>query len=195
MAVAVLLILAVLWAAVLVPPVLRNRSEGRRGSAFGGMSFGLGKSNPLSSPINRPLGGRAGAPYRPGAYLARSPGAGAPRADGAARPGLLGGTSPSGAMTAAQKRRRDVLMILVCAAGLTLLLALFTRSLAVWGVQFVVDLALGGYLFLLYQLKQGTLRSSARPGVIAPPPAERRRQQRHVPHLEVAHPLAVRRAP
>jgi hypothetical protein len=188
LAIAVLLILAVLWAAVLVPPVLRNRSEGRRGSAFGGMSFKLGGSNPLAS---RPLGGRASGPYRPGAIPVRSTRVGPPRPNGA-----LG--APGGGMTPAQKRRRDVLTILLCAAVLTLLLALFTRSLPLWGLHVLADLMLGGYVYLLLQLKQrGSVGPTAgRPAVIAPPmPVERRRQLRHVPHLEVAHPLAVRRAP
>ena len=44
MAIPVLLILAVLWAAVLVPPVLRSRTESRRGG-IGDLHSGLGALN------------------------------------------------------------------------------------------------------------------------------------------------------
>ena len=42
-------------------------------------------------------------------------------------------------MTSAQRRRRDVLIALLTSAAVTLLVALITRSTALWAVQFGVE--------------------------------------------------------
>jgi hypothetical protein len=167
----VLLILAVLWAAVLVPPVLRSRSENRRGETIGPLNYRLGSasSRSLGAALNR-----GPASFRPAAFPSRSGGPVPIRA------GVLG--RASGEMTRAQKRRRDVLIGLLGAAGLTFVVAIFTGMIAVWVLHLVADVLLGGYVFLLVQLKQ---RGSV-PGVgaqLPPPiPLERPRQARHVSH-------------
>jgi len=170
----VLLILAVLWAAVLVPPALRSRSEGRRGETIGPLNYRLGSGGPgsgrtLSSMFNRPAAGPGG--FRPAAFP--------PPTAGAARAGAP--TQPSGEMTAAQKRRRDVLVGLLAAAGLTFVLAAFTGIIAVWLLHLLADALLGGYVYLLLQLKQ---RGSVGTRASLPPPIplERPRQARHIAH-------------
>ena len=161
MTITVLLILAVLWAAVLVPPALRSRSEGRRGEPIGPLN--------LRGRGDRSLGG-GGIPgaFRPAAFPRRS----APTAGGPA-------SKRPGEMTPAQKRRRDVLIILVGAAGLSFVLAAFTGMMMLWVGHVLVDLALAGYVYLLVQMKQrGGLG-----GALPPPiPLERPRQLRHVSH-------------
>ncbi len=83
-------------------------------------------------------------------------------------------------MTPTQKRRRDVLVILLGAAGLSFVLAAFTGMMLLWVGHVVVDLALAGYLYLLVQMKhRGGLGGSALP---PPIPLERPRQLRHVSH-------------
>jgi hypothetical protein len=62
-------------------------------------------------------------------------------------------------MSAAQKRRRDVLIVLGGAAIATLLLAVVTGSPLVWAAQITADVLLAAYTFLLVLLKH---RSSSR---------------------------------
>ncbi len=181
MTITVLLILAVLWAAVLVPPALRSRSEGRRGEPIGPLNLrrrGVG----LGSTADRPLVGRGGIPgaFRPAAFPRRT-GAPATRASG----------RPPGEMTPAQRRRRDVLAILFSGAGLTLVLAAFTGMILLWLVHGVADVLLAGYLYLLVQMKPRAPRAA----LPAPIPLERPRQLRHVPHAaHASRELALRRS-
>ena len=160
MAIPVLLILAVLWAAVLVPPVLRSRTESRRG--------GLGDLHSrLGSLTHRPAGPRSTGsrgsrvPLRPVPPLTaptRSRGAGGRSAPGErALPGA-GGLS-SQAMTPAQKRRRNVLVILIGAAILTLGLAVLVTPM-LWIAHGVADVLLAAYLYLLVQHRRGALAST-----------------------------------
>jgi Flp pilus assembly protein TadB len=140
LAIPVLLILAVLWAAVLVPPVLRSRSESRRG--FGDFTSRLGAVAHRDSPP-APRRARAGRSR----LHAVPPAAGTtPRA--------------STTMSPSQKRRRDVLMILVGAAVVTLGLAVLVTPM-LWVAQVVADVLLVVYLSLLVTLKRrGSLRWS-----------------------------------
>lgn len=177
MTITVLLILAVLWAAVLVPPALRSRSENRRGEPIGPLNLRIGAkrnappslSSSLGSAFNRPSSRGA---FRPAAYPTR-------QVSGA--PGR-----PPGQMTPAQKRRRDVLVVLVGAAGLTLALGLFTGMMAMLIAHVFVDVLLAGYLFLLVQMKQRSRAVAVRSSLPPPIPIERPRQARHVPHRELA---------
>lgn len=178
----VLLILAVLWAAVLVPPALRSRSENRRGETIGPLNYRLGSGG------GRSLGSalsRGPASFRPAAFPSRN----GPSRNGGPVPVRAGGE-----MTPAQKRRRDVLIGLLGAAGLTFVLAVFTGMIAVWLLHLLADALLGGYVYLLVQLKQrGTVPGAAAP--LPPPiPLERPRQARHVAHLQPTRELALRRS-
>jgi hypothetical protein len=83
-------------------------------------------------------------------------------------------------MTPAQKRRRDVLVILLGTAGLSFVVAAFTGMMMLWAGHVLVDLALAGYVYLLVQMKQ---RGGIGVGALPPPiPLERPRQLRHVSH-------------
>jgi hypothetical protein len=177
--VTVLLILAVLWAAVLVPPALRSRSESRRGEPIGPLNLRLGSkrnappslSSSFGSAFNRPPSGAA---FRPAALPTRQAG------PARGRPGM------PGQMTPAQQRRRDILVILAGAAGLSLAVALFTGMMALWFVHVSVDVLLAAYLFLLVQMKQRSQAAAVRNTLPPPIPIERPRQARHVPHRELA---------
>jgi len=158
LAIPVLLILAVLWAAVLVPPVLRSRSESRRGGV-GELHSRLGALNHRRSPAGS-MGARGGrAPLRsvPPVQPARA------RATGrtARRPRPVAGTAavlPSGMMTPAQKRRRNVLLILIGAAIVSLGLAVLVSPM-LWIVQGLADVLLAVYLYLLVLRRRGSLAS------------------------------------
>lgn len=126
----VLILLAVVWAVVLVPPYLRRRGEVHTGSSVSSFRQGLdvlGRSGPPA--VSRQA---SFAPVR-GAAVA---GPGTPRGRSALR-----------------KRRRDVLFTLAGLAGFTFLLAVAFGGLAIL-VNLAVDLALVGYLYLLVQLRK-----------------------------------------
>ena len=153
MAILVILVLAVLWAAVLLPPILRSRSEagaspGGIGDFVGKLRSGLGHGHqsepglPPLQPIMGPIGGPV--PSTP---------MGPVRATGG------GGMSPT------QRRRRDVLLGLAAAAGLTLLMAFFAGSMMFWVLNLLADALLGGYVYLLlqYKARNQMVGQSARP--------------------------------
>jgi hypothetical protein len=144
LAIPVLLILAVLWAAVLVPPVLRSRSESRRRGTVGDYSFNFGPNGRRRS--RRSGGTRAGRSLHavPAPLLGRRANGG--RAVGGSRPIASGASAP---MSRAQKRRRNVLFTLGCTAIATLLLALVVGSPFIWIVNVMADLALVVYVLLL----------------------------------------------
>jgi hypothetical protein len=91
LAILVLVILAVLWAVVLVPPLLRSRSEARRSDSVGDFNYRLGVLS------------------KTGGHMRTAPRA--PRQDPYA-------SAPRG-MSRSQRRRRDVLLVLTFIAVLT----------------------------------------------------------------------------
>lgn len=152
MAIPVLLILAVLWAAVLVPPVLRSRSESRRG--------GVGE---FPSRLGSVTGRRSSrvAPRRPlhavPAWSDGSPGGAAHPRNGA-RP-MPGASKPiaSGAPATSatpRRRRRNVLIILGGAALATLFLATMLGSPILWVPHVLADVLLVVYLLLLMLVRR-----------------------------------------
>ena len=136
MAIPVLLILAVLWAAVLIPPLFKARTERRRGDSIGDFSYKIGV-------IGRTGGFTASRPLPP-APMSLAGTMGAPRP----RPGA----APAG-MTTAQRRRRDVLVGLLAAVVVTLLAAVLTGSTVMWVVQLAVDVLLVTYVVLLVRMR------------------------------------------
>jgi hypothetical protein len=127
--IAVILGLGILWVAVLVPPILRARGAQGRSDSVGDFS------HKLSS-----LGRANGHKVRSG----RS----------SSSPIFVpAGTGP-GSMSAQQKRRRDVLLVLAGLVAVTFLLAVATRSTPFIALQLLADIALGGYVYLLLQYKQ-----------------------------------------
>lgn len=149
MAFVVILVLAILWAAVLLPPILRARNES------GGLPGGLGD---VFSMVGSAFGrGRDVDPDLPGP--------------------LVGPVGPLGNMTAsrsgmshAQRRRRDILVGLMVAVGITLVMAVFSGGSVVFvGLQLATDAVLGAYVYLLLQFKarQDLRRSQVRPAPAA----------------------------
>ena len=138
----VLLVLAAIWAAVLVPPYLQKRRA----------------THPSSSVVDF---------HQQLAVLQRTGRAlhGAPLRDGYApqfdlhqpRPHRvqphLAAARPVGGRSDVLRRRRDVFTTLTAAAGLTFLLALALGG-SVWILHLLVDAALLAYVALLLQIKQ-----------------------------------------
>jgi hypothetical protein len=173
LAIPVLLILAVLWAAVLVPPVLRSRSEGRRG--FGDFTSRLGALTLRHSTSP------AAAPARQRQRRPRSV------PSGRATP------ARTHAMTPSQKRRRDVLLILVGAAVVTIGLAVLVDPM-LWIGQAVVDVLLVVYLSLLFVVKRhGSLGFASTDTRSAPAPRSRTAALAH-PRIPARPELAALRA-
>jgi hypothetical protein len=111
----VLVILAALWAVVLLPPLLRSRTE-RANDSIGDFNYRLdvlGKTNGALTPEKR-----------------------------RAVPGQR-----------AAKRRKDVALALVLAAGVTGLLALATNMRLLWMLNMVADLALLTFFGLLVWMR------------------------------------------
>ncbi|MFL6242305.1 MAG: hypothetical protein ACJ73V_04705 [Acidimicrobiia bacterium] len=159
MAIPVLLILAVLWAAVLVPPVLRSRTESRRGGV-GELHSRLGALNRQRSSA-RSMGVRGGrAPLRsvPRLEAARSRATGRATRGPHPVPGADEAARRAAPMTAAQKRRRDVVMILVGVVIVSLVLAVLVNPM-LWIAHGVADVLLAVYLYLLVLRRRGSLAS------------------------------------
>lgn len=142
----VLILLAIVWAIVLVPPFVRNRADLRPGasvSSFRNDLAVLGRATPST-----------GLPPAPGA-VARVP---ADRLQG----------TPAG-RSAARKRRRDVFLTLLGAAGFTLLLALAFGGPMI-ALHVLVDVSLAGYAYLLVQVRKLSTERTAKVRYLAAPP-------------------------
>ena len=144
----VLIILAVLWAVVLLPPLLRSRSQRSADSIvdFNYKLDMLGQTN----------GNRRGFRRR-----AAVPNAGVPpivEPDGLGADGFVPGYAPTAYAPVAglqvdpslrsAKRRRDVLRVLGFAFLGTLLIAVLAGSSAAWALQIFVDVIGAAYLAL-----------------------------------------------
>jgi Flp pilus assembly protein TadB len=130
----VLIVLAVVWAAVLLPPWLRNRSEGRPADSI--LSF-----RQQLSTLERTAPGSALRNHGPSRSLAARTSF-APRPNGA----------PS-SRAEARRRRREVLYTLAGAAGITFLAAIALGGVA-WLFFLLATAALGGYVALLVRMQR-----------------------------------------
>ena len=136
----VLLVLAVIWGAVLVPPMLRARSESRPADSIGNFRHQLSvlrRTGPTVVPAANQLRiPRYGAPVpRPTYHMART-------------------YSPEGARRARTvKRRRDVLFTLVVAMGVTLLLGLLPPFRALLWMHLACDALFAGYVAMLVRAR------------------------------------------
>jgi hypothetical protein len=135
----VLLILAVIWAAVLLPPYLQNRSESRPADSISSFQRQLSVLERRSGMINPALQ-REVREVR--AYATPIPAYRLSRAD-------------------AKKRRRDVFFTLAGAAGVTFFMAVLLGG-PVWGLHLLCDLLLAGYVVLLMQIQQRQLERAAK---------------------------------
>lgn len=154
----VLVILALIWAAVLVPPYLQNRRETRPGDSIATFRTQL-------SVLERTTpGGRSGSLARldVGRYEAPRymPPAGR-------RP-----SSPSHVAmrrAEARRRRRDVFLTLLGAVGVTLVLAVALGG-SVWMLHLLVDVVFAGYVILLISLQQQSIQVEEKVRYLRPAP-------------------------
>ena len=139
----VLLVLAGIWVAVIVVPLVRARSDGKLGDSIGTFRRHLSvleRAAPLTVvPANRmhlPRNHASGTigPYRPVATTGRV-------------------SSGRGKRQQAQKRRRDVLLGLVVAIVGSAGLALIPGLSVMWMVNVVVDVMLVAYVALLVRMR------------------------------------------
>jgi Flp pilus assembly protein TadB len=129
----VILIIGLAWVAFLGPSILRARNRQGRTDSVGDFSHRLtqlGRTN-----------GRHGDKRQD-----RSSGLSMKRP-------LFAPSRSTHEMTPTQKRRRDVLLVLVGVAGATLVLAVFTRSMPFLLLNLVADAALAAYVYLLIQMR------------------------------------------
>ena len=157
MAILVILVLAILWAAVLIPPILRSRAEGVGGVSgvsdfFGRLREGLGR-------------GRLADPSLPPLQPIMGPIGGGPLGSGPMTQEPIGPVRVPGAMTPQQRRRRDVLVGLLGFAGIMFLMAIMSGSMIVWIIQLVADLMIVAYVYMLLQLKARNAASRPQPQV------------------------------
>ena len=141
MTIAVILVLGVLWVAVLVPPILRARGQQGRTDSVGDFSHKLSSLGRANGHRPRPIRGSSQAIFAPT------------------------GTGP-GQMSATQKRRRDVLFVLLGVVAATFFLAVLTRSMAFVALQVLADVALVGYVYLLIQYKNRTQHQRSKVGYL-----------------------------
>lgn len=135
----VLVILAAIWAAVLVPPYLQNRRETRPGDSIASFRSQLSVLERTSP------GGRSTA-----SNLARLD---------VGRPPSVRRAVPSAAAARraeARRRRRDVFLTLLGAVAVTFVLALALGG-SVWVLHLAVDLVFGAYVLMLVNLQQRSM--------------------------------------
>ena len=137
----VLILLACIWAVVLVPPYVRNRSTRASDSisSFHRQLRTLERARP---------GGLPRLP-RPAASLSMQPIA------VRAQNGMPAGRA------AARRRRRDILFTLGGAVAITFLLAVLLGGVAIL-CHLVADAALAGYVYLLVQMRKSEVERSAK---------------------------------
>jgi hypothetical protein len=148
----VLVILAGVWIAVLVPPWLHNRSQSRPAdsiSSFRRQLSVLERSNPGAAAWHSSLPpARMAPPERQfGAYDALRP-----------------------SSAELRRRRRDVLFTLVAAAAFTLGLAVLIGG-PVWYLQLLVDVLLCAYVALLARAQRLASERAAKVHYLPPPVA------------------------
>ncbi|MDQ1422825.1 MAG: hypothetical protein QOD72_323 [Acidimicrobiaceae bacterium] len=154
----ILLLIGVMWAVVLLPPLLRSRSDGRPSTSI------VGFQRQLSS-LQRTRPGAAHAPY-----ALNRPMVGARRPVGAVtRPTTRAGMAPVyrpayrplSRRELAKRRRQHVFVLLGAAAAATLVGYLATGNSRLFAFHMVADLILAGYVYLLVQIRRmGELRSA-----------------------------------
>lgn len=161
----VVVILAVIWAAVLVPPYLQNRRESRPADSISTFRNQLSVLERRASSVQPGVlaqPGRVVSPVRSPARVARME---------------------------AKKRRRDILVTLLAAAGLTLLLGLLAPSVLL--LHLVIDVLLAAYVALLVRQKRIVEERAMKVRYLS----SARRPAAPAPAVPVAHPqLALRRS-
>ena len=144
-----ILILAVLWAAFFLWPLVQRRLEGGRRNSIGSLSGAL--TRPGSFRTGNGIAARVSSTRRIRPIATRPlPG---PPVRGA---GFGDAARPQGLpmSTEAQRRRRDALVVLGGGVLATLLLAVVSASVVAWSVHLLVDLAFCAYIVALVQIRR-----------------------------------------
>ena len=150
MALLILLVLAALWAVVLLPPLLRSRSARATASdSIGEFSHKLGVlSRTNGNAPSAPVAAVAPAVRRNPLSVAPAPRV-APAAPRYATRPVRAPRETFRPPADATKRRADVMRILVATVAVTFALAYFTDSPLLWGVQILADVCLVAFVGLL----------------------------------------------
>jgi hypothetical protein len=143
----VVLILAVMWIAVLAPPLLRSRADGRPSSSVSSFRRQLSTLQRMpSAPVRMPSARSAA----PGTYRISS-GYAATATAVRARPSF----DRRALQRAAQRRRRQ--HVLVALGGAVLVTALLGWGMGARTMMYanvVADIVFGGYVYLLVQIRR-----------------------------------------
>ena len=137
-------VLAVMWIVVLVPPLLRSRSIGRPSNSVGDFRRQL---STLQAP-----GGRSSHLRPVAAY----------RAPHAGRTNVRAIAAPSPVRSATRQRRQNILVGLLALAGLTAVIGFGMQSRMFVTLHLVADVLLAGYVYLLVQIKKSQQAKSVR---------------------------------
>ncbi len=154
----VLVILAVIWAAVLLPPYLQNRSESRPADSISTFR------NQLSVLERRSTMVTPGVPSRYGP--AQPMRAAAPARRPATRSVAPQAQRARLARMEAKRRRRDILLTLLAASGLTLVLGLVMAPVLL--LHLAIDVLLGAYVALLVRQRRIAEERSVKVRYLAP---------------------------
>jgi Flp pilus assembly protein TadB len=127
-----ILIIGLAWVAFLGPTIMRARNRQGRTDSVGDFSHRL-------TQLGRTNGRHGDRRDRPSALSLQRP--------------LFAPSRSARRMTAVQKRRRDVLLVLVGFVAVTFLAAVVMRSTPVLLLNLLADAALVAYVYLLIQLK------------------------------------------
>ncbi|HEX9991392.1 MAG TPA: hypothetical protein VGB14_00550 [Acidimicrobiales bacterium] len=160
MTIVVLLILAIVWAVVLVPPWLRNRSESRPGdsiSSFRQQLSVLERTTPGATPLRRPVPAPV-APPQP--YI---------------HPAVARRRRVVSSRRLARKRRRDIFTGLLVLMVATLALSFVPGLQMLRTVHFVLDALFVAYIALLVRAQRLAAEREMKvhylPGTVAAEPA------------------------
>jgi hypothetical protein len=176
----VLIILAVLWAVVLIPPLLRSRSQ-RTADSIVDFNYTLdllGRTNGNVEVVPESAA-PMGAPPAYAAVRSRASLPSAARIRTTTLPTLSMSRPLTTAAQRSAQRRRDVLRVLSGAILVTLVLAAVSQVMVLWALQILADVLLGAYLSL-WAWARGVQ-------------AERADKVRYMPDLRVPE-LALRRS-
>lgn len=168
----VIVILAVVWAAVLIPPMLQNRSQARPADSISTFQ------SQLSTLQRRTVGESAGPVTPPNGMRAVRPVTSSSGLAGPAefRPVPLGTVDQARlARIDAQRRRRQVLAGLLIAAGFTLALSFVLPPLRT--LHLVIDALLVGYVVLLVRRNKLAMERAAKVRYMNQAQARRQRPQ------------------
>jgi hypothetical protein len=138
----VLLVLAIVWAIVLLPPVLRARAEGRPADSIGHFRTQL-RTLQRTGPIAHHRSNRTARPAEVTGFLMGPAHAPAVRPAPVRSPGV----------TRARKRRRDILVGLLAAVVISLVLGLVPGLHILLLVHVLADVLLASYVAMLVRMR------------------------------------------